>query len=296
MLFLSVTSLNSKAQPPASTQTVGPEPITSTINMTSPCRVVRTQGTVISSNIYLAGSCKNTVPSYVALFNGTANNPDYIYINRSGTINNSLTLSWWMYPTRVGNGVPGAYPWSEDIVDIYNATTDFPQIYIEWRGDSSLNLNMCKRGRSNSTPDCSEEWIYLNSSKRWINVAITYDRGSYAFYIDGKKIRKVYGGPGIPNITISNPRVYLSYLIPYSTTAVDTVFGGYLSDVQIYNASLSSAKIALLYSEGLLGAPVDLKSISSWWQLNGNANDYGGNNYTGVLKGNVTFVALKSLH
>ncbi len=201
-----------------------------------------------------------------------------------------------MYPTRVGNGVPGAYPWSEDIVDIYNATTDFPQIYIEWRGDSSLNLNMCKRGRSNSTPDCSEEWIYLNSSKRWINVAITYDRGSYAFYIDGKKIRKVYGGPGIPNITISNPRVYLSYLIPYSTTAVDTVFGGYLSDVQIYNASLSSAKIALLYSEGLLGAPVDLKSISSWWQLNGNANDYGGNNYTGVLKGNVTFVALKSLH
>ena len=271
---------------------VAPTNTSLTSSALMPCHVVRSAGSIYGPQ--LVGNCKNAFPSYVASFNGTATIPDYIYVDRFGAINNSFTLSWWMYPTRIGNGVTGAYPWSEDIVDIYNST-EYPQIYVEWRGDSSFNLNMCNGFYYNGTVDCRESWIYLNNSMRWIQVAITYDIGNYTFYVDGKKIRKVYGGAGLPSITISNPKVYLSYLVPYSTNAVDTVFGGYMSNVQIYNVSLTPSNITLLYSEGISGAPVDLGSIIGWWKLDGNANDYGGNNYTGKLINGVTFATYENL-
>ena len=57
---------------------------------------------------------------------------------------------------------------------------------------------------------------------------------------------------------------------------------GALSNVQIYNTSLSSSEISMLYTEGIGGVPVDPTHIVGWWPLNGNANDYSGNNNNGV--------------
>jgi len=54
------------------------------------------------------------------------------------------------------------------------------------------------------------------------------------------------------------------------------------SNVQIYNTSLDASSIATLYQEGIGGAPVNPQRLVGWWPLNGDTNDYSGNNNNGV--------------
>ena len=53
---------------------------------------------------------------------------------------------------------------------------------------------------------------------------------------------------------------------------------GNIANVQIYDTALSANEIKALYLEGIGGAPIDLQHLVAWWPLNGNANDYSGNN------------------
>jgi hypothetical protein len=59
-------------------------------------------------------------------------------------------------------------------------------------------------------------------------------------------------------------------------------YNGSIANVQIYNAVLSAQQIDLLYSEGMGGAPLPNAGLVGWWPLDGNANDYSGNNNNGV--------------
>ena len=69
-----------------------------------------------------------------------------------------------------------------------------------------------------------------------------------------------------------------------------TPFIGNMSNVQIYNTALSQAQINMLYSEGMGGAPIPNAGLVGWWPLDGNANDYSGNNNNGVAT-NVNWVS-----
>ncbi|MCL5238847.1 MAG: LamG domain-containing protein, partial [Candidatus Marsarchaeota archaeon] len=60
---------------------------------------------------------------------------------------------------------------------------------------------------------------------------------------------------------------------------------GMLANIQIYNTSLSGPAVNALYDEGIGGAPIKLQNLVGWWPLNGNANDYSGNNNNGVPSG-----------
>ncbi len=62
-------------------------------------------------------------------------------------------------------------------------------------------------------------------------------------------------------------------------------FYGYISNIQYYNTTLSANEIKALYQEGIGGAPIDLKNLIAWWPLNGNANDYSGDNYNAKAYG-----------
>ncbi len=59
-------------------------------------------------------------------------------------------------------------------------------------------------------------------------------------------------------------------------------FNGSIADVQFYNASLTANQIQYLYQEGIGGVPVQLQNLVGWWPLNGDTNDYSGNNNNGV--------------
>lgn len=60
-------------------------------------------------------------------------------------------------------------------------------------------------------------------------------------------------------------------------------FNGSVADVQLYNATLSPNDIRSIYLEGIGGSPIDLRQLEGWWPLNGNANDYSGNNQSGII-------------
>ena len=65
-------------------------------------------------------------------------------------------------------------------------------------------------------------------------------------------------------------------------------FNGLIADVQLYNTSLDANQVAALYREGVGGAPITIQNLVGWWPLNGNANDYSGNNNNGQA-GNVIY-------
>ena len=60
---------------------------------------------------------------------------------------------------------------------------------------------------------------------------------------------------------------------------------GQIANVQVYNTSLSGPEVNALYIEGIGGAPLKLQNLVGWWPLNGNANDYSGDNNNGAPSG-----------
>ncbi len=60
-------------------------------------------------------------------------------------------------------------------------------------------------------------------------------------------------------------------------------FYGSVSNLQIYNVSLTANEILGLYQKGFGDAQIDLQHLVGWYPLNGNANDYSGNGQGGVL-------------
>ena len=70
---------------------------------------------------------------------------------------------------------------------------------------------------------------------------------------------------------------------------VSSAFNGLMSDVQLYNQSLSQNQIISLYSEGIGGSPIIGNNLIAWYPLNGNANDYSGNG----SKGSTNFSSIR---
>ncbi|MEM3227760.1 MAG: LamG-like jellyroll fold domain-containing protein, partial [Candidatus Micrarchaeaceae archaeon] len=68
-----------------------------------------------------------------------------------------------------------------------------------------------------------------------------------------------------------------------------TDFNGSIANIQLYNTTLSASEIQAIYQEGIGGAPINLQNLVGWWPLNGNANDYSGNDNNGQAT-NVTYV------
>jgi hypothetical protein len=62
-------------------------------------------------------------------------------------------------------------------------------------------------------------------------------------------------------------------------------FNGTLSDVQMYSNALSAQQVNALYLKGKGGSPIAGSNLMGWWPLDGNANDYSGNNNNGVAIG-----------
>ncbi len=255
-----------------------------TIARLDQCQVVRLYGAYNAINAYIGGDCYSA-PKYVAYFNGTTTNyANYISVKATFDLNKSFTISFWMYPLRVGNGVNGS-SYSEDIMDLYNNSTWLPQIYLEWRGNGNFNLNLCNSTVvPNRTPSvtCMEAWpdgYWLN---HWVYVAETYDNGNYSIYINGTNV-VANQGEYITNFYLIPPRIWFSYILPYNPDKFDSEFDGYLSNIQIYNTSLSASQIQYIYTHGIGSAPINIANLMGWWPLNGNAGDYSGNGNNGTV-------------
>lgn len=118
---------------------------------------------------------------------------------------------------------------------------------------------------------------------KWHLVGYTYSGGSQdnlTLYYDGQHA----------SATLANALDTALYPTSYPAIGQQGVnqpggsryFTGSISNVQVYDASLSPQEAAALYSGGMGALPVDRSHLVGWWPLNGNADDYSGSANNGT--------------
>ncbi len=218
------------------------------------CQVVRNV-----ESVTLQGQCQGEMPEYVAYVSGKP-----VAIGNVSYGVNSFTASAWVHPTQGsytnvledhnGNG----YGWELGARGCGTASEVF------FRFDTSAYAN---QRESPGCPSVGQSWVFL---------AITVDGHQAALYGNGKYLSGLTINGNVPS--------------PSTLAFGEAMDGGgnyygYLSDVQIYNASLSANDVEQLYMEGIGGAPIDPLHVVGWWPLNGNAQDYSGNSNNGQAPG-----------
>ena len=229
--------------------------------LTGACQVYRPDGPGTINFINLAGSCANELPEYVAQFNGQNS---YVQIANSPSLNpaNALTLAVWY---KINSYQP-TNMWAQIVGKGINAQYDIAQqpgnpAYV---GGSAVLTNGQIWANAMNSPLNTWEFFVITYSATTGNI-ISYENG-------------VSLGPlsGSGTIVTTSDAVFFGV-----NNFQNAYFNGSIANVQIYNTTLSANEIDALYQEGIGGAPIRLNNIVGWWPLNGNANDYSGNNNNG---------------
>ncbi len=228
------------------------------------CQVFRPNGPMTSSLINLEGVCSGELPQYASIFSGA--NSVFISGSQPGS-QGAFTVSFWFDPTSLGAGTGWA---GNMITSIGN--NDNPNTYtVQFLYQSSQTVYIngpCPGsiGASASTP--------LNT---WSMLTFVDTGSSGSVYVNAANPNGNYYCTSLGN------KFNIAYPVgPYITGGA---FAGGVSNLQIYNTSLSANEIQYLYDEGIGGSPINLQSLVGWWPLNGNANDYSGNNNNGAPSG-----------
>ena len=222
------------------------------------CEVVRPFGPTTTTDVHLEGTCTNMLPKYVATFNGKSyvnlSNPQSLQFNPG----QSFTFSAWVKTNGCQNGPFIGHGMKSYI---FAANWEPPNcVFVgEWWG-SSTDIQGTWGGPS--IPE--NRWIYLT--------VVNNVGNNFTFYVDGSE--KFEQGWGVTY-------TYSNVISIGSNSDPKYFFSGSISNIQIYNKSLSANQISALYQEGIGGDPIELTHLVGWWPLNGNADDYSGNKYNG---------------
>ncbi len=229
------------------------------------CQVSRT-----AAGVSLEGQCNGLLPEFVGQFSGGS--IQITSLPQAPIGNSQGTITAWFYEPSIQayNGLVG-YGTSTTS----NAFTMFV--------DSSSGGKVCY-DMWNSANQCGSSQTVTQGI--WEFAAITYDGSTvtgYTFYSGSSNV--VNAGSGPVNIVA----VSASYPFYIGARPSTPSYIGEISNVQLYNSSLSQAEVTSLYLEGIGGAPIRPQNLMGWWPLNGNANDYSGNGNNGQLEGGVSF-------
>ena len=221
------------------------------------CQVFRT--TAATS---LEGTCNNELPQYVAQFNGASS-----YVNIASSSLSSLTgitETLWIKPYGIAHGTSS---------NAYTRMTGFGNTYLQFTVDeSSASSIPYVRFITYQIPAWVDIPVTMNYNT-WYELAITYDSSTFKVYLNGNEI----GSYSSNGLTTGNNDFNIG-----TDGGTDVFFNGIISNLQVYNTSLSANDVAALYYEGIGGAPQNTQNLVGWWPLNGNANDYSGNNNNGA--------------
>ncbi|MGC8587265.1 MAG: LamG-like jellyroll fold domain-containing protein [Candidatus Micrarchaeia archaeon] len=237
------------------------------------CQVFRPDGPYTTTFISLAGSCSGEVPQYVAEMNGNS------YINgtlASGFIPNSpisITLTAWVYDPSGANLAPiavGSYS--------YGCTTHLYEAGLNSVSTNTIRYHGCcydyQASPFNNVNLGDGRWHFLALS-------YSYPAQRIIFMVDNNtQIDPWSSAPTLGALAFWLGRDMCD---KWYTS-------GYMSNLQVYNTSLSANSLRALYLEGIGGAPIRLQNLVAWWPLNGNAEDYSGNGNNGAPIG-ITYVS-----
>ena len=231
------------------------------------CQVFRPNGPQTLSYISLEGACTNQLPQYVAQFNGQNS---YILINKvnvllsNSILSNNITISAWIY---LNHNNSNAQPY----VSIFNTGN---VICLE----QNSRVNNAGTSIAYEENGWGDGFLRVVKVMNWVHVAIFLNSTNVRFYINGA-LSGTDSVTGLSQISaMSGPNIAIGGL---TSCYVGThYFNGSIANVQVYNTSLDANTIKSLYTEGIGGTPINLQNLVAWWPLNGNANDYSGNQYT----------------
>ena len=226
------------------------------------CQVVRLGG-----QVSLEGECQGQLPEYTGQFsNGFLKTSDAGY--PSGT-SAEISMFAWINPASSCAGT------NFEAFQGYGSTSQFGNaIYIAL---SNCELGAQLFGLQNIGPASFDV-----QPGAWSFVGYTLSGATMTFYLNNK-ISSPSTFSTTPNIQTGGGYNYLSYF------PLQNYFDGGMSNIQIYNTTLSSNEVEALYQEGIGGAPIRPQNLVGWWPINGNAQDYSGNNNNGQISGGVSF-------
>jgi hypothetical protein len=126
----------------------------------------------------------------------------------------------------------------------------------------------------------SAQLSYQGKFNTWYFAAVTYNKTAKVetLFVNGQQATNSIG----KYVTFNSFDYFTTYVSGTKPANVPSYFNGYIENAQIYNTSLSAQQIAQLYQKGIGGIPIYTSTLYGWWPLNGNANDFSGNNNNGI--------------
>lgn len=221
------------------------------------CSVYRPYGPGTASLVNLQGLCNGEEPRTVAAFNGGTSQ---VNIANSGlfALTNQFSVSAWVYTN-------SSSPATQDVVSKANSNTNTGYLIGTTNGWSSTAVSLYIGG----------SWQTLTGNypvtKSWNYLAATYNGYAISLYVNGALVSSE-SEPG--TIATNNNNLTIGSGPNY--------FSGWISNVQLYNTSLSANEVEQDYLKGIGGAPANLQNLVGWWPLNSDTNDYSGNQNNGV--------------
>ncbi len=244
------------------------------------CHVFRPNGPNTVSFINLQGICNGELPQYAAQFSGSstisiAKLTGMQALSYGGS--SKITIVAWANPSIIA-----AYY----TIASYNAGA---QPSMEFGPDSGCSGNYYLDVIYATS-------ISYESACLYGSLVPTNQYSFFVFGFDGTHIIQYAGING--HLYTNTVSATLAFSIPAASPFMiggsagsgGSNWKGQISNVQIYNTTLSSNEITALYNGGIGAAPVQLNNLVGWWPLNGDTKDYSGNNNNGVPSG-VTFTS-----
>ncbi|MDE1855249.1 MAG: hypothetical protein KGH57_02955 [Candidatus Micrarchaeota archaeon] len=234
---------------------------------TGSCQVYRPYGPWSVSLVALTGVCTGSLPQYVA-----ESTYGYIQTNTALPKLTQYTVVGWINNQYPPSGESGHTLAQGNIYLVPNGNT------YEMEMDTNGGLKYASNGLQ--AQPIGAAVISGLQYGAWYMLAQTVDS-------NGNTVNYAYS-PGKTTPTTASQSYGQAVYQPSSTWCLGSwacnlatyPFNGELSNIQIYNASLSSNELGNIYLEGIGGAPTVLQNLVAWWPLNGNINDYSGNNKT----------------
>lgn len=219
-------------------------------------------------------SSLSIVNRHVADFSNAS--PENITVNRTFITGNAIqfTISAWVYPASVQNSIiAGESGANFGTFGIFGLWLDSGGTFSKGTNYIAFGTNICGYIKTNST--------YSLQPGEWYDVVGVYNKtGNSSIYIDGTR----YASGNFALCTFNK-----SFTIGNTDGGSGWGFNGSISNVQLYNYTLSPLKITSLYYGGIARHPLSGSGLMGWWPLGGNANDYSGYNHNGTVSGTLTY-------
>ncbi len=232
------------------------------------CQVFRPNGPGSAQFINLEGVCNGELPQYVLQSNGQNGN-QYIEVPYSSTlaVSGQFSVNWWF-----SSSLPLTTSYDEEMLTSRCEGDDTFDMQVqngELHGDIGTGTAFITTGVNYVSSAVPSQYT-------WYNIVTTFIATGWSIYLDGKNVSSGTFSSSTPSLVYNGNGL----MVGSSCGAND--FIGSMANIQIYNTSLSANEIQALYLEGIGGAPIKLQNLVGWWPLNGNANDYSGNNNSGA--------------